>query len=70
MGCYFPVNAGMLRFPRDREILSTPSSERLLTETDGPFRLIENRYARPMDTPFVVRELAALRSTTSGILAE
>jgi TatD DNase family protein len=69
MGCYFSVNAGMLRSPRGKEIVAMLPSERILTETDGPFGLIEDRPARPTDIPSLVRELATFRMMSNSDLA-
>ncbi|WP_419910356.1 Qat anti-phage system TatD family nuclease QatD [Hoeflea sp.] len=37
MGCYFSINAAMLRNERSAALVRTLPKERILTETDGPF---------------------------------
>ena len=68
LGCYFSVNAQMLRSERGRAIARGIPSERLLTETDGPFVLERDRPATPLTIPSVVRTLAVVRSVSSGEL--
>lgn len=62
MGCYFSINAEMLRSPKAQKIVHSLAIDRLLTETDGPFVLINKRPARPTDIPSTVEMLAALKS--------
>jgi TatD DNase family protein len=70
IGCYFSVNAAMLANERGRDIAAVIPSDRLLTETDGPFTSVGSRPARPSDVAFVVDRLAALRSTSPDNLAD
>ncbi len=37
MGCYFSINAAMLRNERSAALVATLPRDRILTETDGPF---------------------------------
>jgi TatD DNase family protein len=65
LGCYFSINAEMLRSPKHRELVGKLPVDRLLTETDGPFVERDGRPARPVDVAstvaeVVVRNLGAL----------
>jgi TatD DNase family protein len=60
LGCYFSINAEMMRSPKHRSLVAKLPADRLLTETDGPFVTIDNRSARPVD---VAHTLTALAST-------
>lgn len=61
LGCYFSVNAQMLRSENGRGIVQRIPLSRLLTETDGPFVLESGKPATPMTVRKVVAGLAALR---------
>jgi TatD DNase family protein len=62
LGCYFSINAEMLRSDRHRALVAKLPLDRLLTETDGPFTNIQDRRATPSDVPETVTKLAALRA--------
>jgi TatD DNase family protein len=47
LGCYFSINAEMLRNERQRKLWSTIPHERLLTETDGPFTRVGDQPTAP-----------------------
>lgn len=70
LGCYFSVNAAMLRSSRHRSLVAQLPVDRLLTETDGPFVDHEGRPARPRDVAVAVAELAKLRETPPERMAE
>jgi TatD DNase family protein len=61
LGCYFSINAEMMRKDRHRELVSELPAERLLTETDGPFTRIAERPAQPADVASAVEALATVR---------
>jgi len=61
LGCYFSVNAQMLIGERRCAIVRQIPSDRLLTETDGPFTTYQNRPASPADVRHTVIELARCR---------
>lgn len=69
-GCYFSVNADMLRSERGRDIVMGLELDRMLTETDGPFGLVDGRAAKPSDIPALVSKLAKLRSMEPAALAQ
>ena len=63
LGCYFSINAEMLRNPRQEALLKALPSERILTETDGPFTSTGQGPARPKDVELAIGLLAALRNS-------
>jgi TatD DNase family protein len=58
LGCYFSVNAAMLRDERRRDLAFGLPLERVLTETDGPFTKTDGRPSEPRDVADVVLDLA------------
>jgi TatD DNase family protein len=66
LGCYFSINAEMLRSPKYRTLIAKLPRERLLTETDGPFVVFGDRAARPRDVVTTVSELAGVLAMTSA----
>jgi TatD DNase family protein len=58
LGCYFSINAEMLRNNRHRHLVAAMPLDRILTETDGPFCQREGRSVRPADASVVVDLLA------------
>jgi len=57
-GCYFSVNSKMLSSKYGRKLVSRMERSRVLTESDGPFTLIQGRRARPRDIPWTIKSLA------------
>lgn len=70
LGCYFSVNADMLRSERGRDIIAGLELDRILTETDGPFGVVDGRPARPSDVASLVQGLARQRNVTSDSLGK
>lgn len=58
MGCYFSINAAMLNNTRHASLIAAIPSNRLLTETDGPFTKTAERPSKPADVGLVVDTLA------------
>lgn len=69
MGCYFSINAEMLKSSKHRAMVASLPSDRLLTETDGPFVESDGRPVRPRDVAHTVAELAILRDMQADELA-
>lgn len=69
LGCYFSVNAEMLRKDRLRAVVATLPMDRLLTETDGPFTQSDGRPTKPGDVATAVEELARLHRVEAVALA-
>lgn len=72
LGCYFSINAEMLRNDRHRAMIGALPIERILTETDGPFTEVNGRPAQPADVLTCLELLAQTRgadldATTSAI---
>lgn len=65
-GCYFSVNRMMLNRPASRRIVAALPSDRLLTETDGPFTSHGERPTRPSDVRDTVHELAEVLGKPSA----
>lgn len=69
MGCFFSINSEMLRSPKNIALIKTLPIERLLTETDGPFVLVDQRPARPTDVQATVKRLADARGLSASSMA-
>ena len=66
LGCYFSINAEMLRKDHLRTVVTMLPLDRVLTETDGPFTQHDRRPAKPADVAAVVDEFARLRGMEVG----
>jgi TatD DNase family protein len=60
MGCYFSINAEMLKSSKHRSLVEQIPVDRLLTETDGPFVHAGGVAVRPSAVAGTVAQLAAL----------
>ncbi len=69
LGCYFSINAAMMRNEKDCSLISKGPSDRLLTETDAPFTRVNNRHTTPNDVNSRVEALAALQQASPGEMA-
>jgi TatD DNase family protein len=69
LGCYFSVNGQMLLSERGRDLIATLPSDRLLTETDGPFTQVGGRPSCPPDVATTVETIANLRQLTPDGMA-
>ncbi len=69
-GCYFSINAEMLRSPKHRQLVAGLPSDRLLTETDGPFVEAAGRPVRPSAVAQTIADLATLRGETPEAMAQ
>jgi TatD DNase family protein len=69
LGCYFSINAEMLRSARHRATIAKLPLSQLLTETDGPFTLVNGRVSVPRDVAATVQTLAQLRAIGADDLA-
>lgn len=68
LGCYFSVNLSMLNTKKGHNLLAVIPIERILTETDGPFAMVEDRPARPSDVESVVHLLSKIRKVGFNII--
>ena len=62
LGCYFSVNAEMMKSDRHRNMVAALPLDRILTETDGPFCQRNGQPIRPQDVSVVVELLAQSRA--------
>lgn len=69
LGCYFSINAEMLRNNRHRKLVSALPADRLLTETDGPFTRLGDAPFQPSDVRIALDSLASLRGVAPEVLA-
>lgn len=69
LGCYFSINAEMLRSERHLALIDSLPLERVLTETDGPFTAAGDRPATPADVGSTVLRLADARGMDPATLA-
>ena len=70
LGCYFSINAEMLKSDRHRGLVTSLPLERMLTETDGPFTMREGRPTEPSDVRHAVEALGALRHLPASRMRE
>jgi TatD DNase family protein len=68
LGCYFSINAEMMKSDSRRAVVASLPIERILTETDGPFTMIQNRPAKPSDVAVTIAALAALLKLDIALL--
>lgn len=64
MGCYFSVNSSMLSTARGRQLLTYIPTNRVLTETDGPFIKNHNKVLSPENVSLCVESLAEIWNLT------
>lgn len=69
LGCYFSVNAEMVRSDRGRALVAYLSMDRILTETDGPFTQIDGHPAEPSDIHVTNDVVARVRNVSSHEIA-
>lgn len=60
LGCYFSINAQMMRSERSCAIVKELPVNRLLTETDGPFTKTGSLPSQPSDVHLAVSSIAAV----------
>jgi TatD DNase family protein len=70
LGCYFSINAPMLYSERSEPLLRLIPSDRLLTETDGPFTRSDNKPSRPKDIADTMRLLSKMRNVSQEQMGE
>ena len=59
-GCWFSVGPAMLRGEKGRALAAAMPSDRVLTETDGPFATIAKKRLRPVDAWLAAEQLATI----------
>lgn len=68
-GFYFSVNPAMINSAKGRQIVAAIPRDKLLTESDGPFVMVNRMPARPRDVGLVVRALAEINNSTETQVA-
>lgn len=68
LGCYFSVNAEMMRSDRGQALVAELPMDRLLTETDGPFTQVDGRPAAPTDACRAIDEIARARRLAADVV--
>ena len=68
-GCYFSVNAEMTRSDHGRALVADLPTNRILTETDGPFTLTDGRPAEPTDVRMTIEAIAQIRNVAAYEIA-
>lgn len=61
LGCYFSINREMANSARGQALIGMLPIERVLTETDGPFTVVNGRQARPADVSLAIDSMAEIR---------
>lgn len=69
LGFYFSINLAMFQSRTGLDIIRSIPSDRLLTESDGPFVNIKERASSPLDMEDVVERLAEVRQTSREQMA-
>lgn len=59
-GHYFSINPAMTKSPKGRSIIEAIPTDRMLTESDGPFVQVNGRPALPSDVAVVESHLASV----------
>ena len=59
-GCWYSVGPAMLASRKGRALVSLMPRDRVLTESDGPFALIDDRVAMPWDVANAIDTIARL----------
>lgn len=70
LGCYFSINAQMAINPRTGKIVAGLPSDRILTETDGPFTKIEGKPSRPTNAADSLQAIARARNQSLADVQE
>ena len=70
LGCYFSVNAAMLRNERSVRLVQTIPRNCLLTETDSPFIEVEGNKILPWHTINTYEKLAEVTGDTNTTIQE
>lgn len=70
LGCFFSINAEMMRNERHRAMVATLPLDRILTETDGPFCQRDGQPVRPKDVSVVIDLLAQTQNLETAVLTE
>ena len=70
IGCYFSINHRMLDNAGDSELLRSLPDDRLLTETDAPFAMAQQRSPESQQVQTTTRRLADVRGVSAESMAK
>jgi TatD DNase family protein len=70
LGCYFSINTEMLKNDRSQYLIRQIPLSQLLTETDGPFTVINNLPARPVNIYNTIEKIAILLNREKDFIME
>lgn len=65
LGCYFSVNGEMIRSNRGRALVAELPLNRLLTETDGPFTIMDGQPTEPTKVQSIIAAIADVRKQST-----
>ncbi len=65
LGCWFSVGPAMLKSASGRSLAASMPRDRVLTETDGPFGMLQRRPLFPSDAALAIPMLAELWALSS-----
>ena len=70
LGCWFSVGPAMLASKKGRGLLAAMPRDRILTETDGPFGMVDGRPLMPWDSEKSHHQIAKVfEDTEDGVTA-
>ena len=70
LGCYFSVNGEMTRSEKGRALIAELPSDRILTETDGPFTEIAGQPAEPASVQTTIGAIARVRNVAADAIQD
>jgi TatD DNase family protein len=68
LGCWFSVGPAMLNGEKGRKLAALMPMDRVLTETDGPFAMVNGHAAFPWDVEFALGALGDLWKTDKSFV--
>lgn len=69
LGCYFSVNSQMLTSKQGADLFEDLPADKILTETDGPFTIEQDRKSIPSDVLLTTERLAKIRNVSQSATA-
>ena len=66
LGCWFSVGPMMCLSKNGRSLISRMPQNRILTETDGPFSVINDKHLKPWDVDIAIKSLSEIWSTSTN----
>jgi TatD DNase family protein len=69
-GCWFSIGPSMLSGKKGRDLVARMPRDRILTETDGPFALVDGRHAFPWDVDRAIGMIADLWAVDASFVRQ